>query len=57
MQSENFKEENDAAQRYYEEAKEFTQIVLNEFGNLKTTDAVDKDGNKTVAGQNGWRRI
>ena len=57
LQSENFKEENDAAQRYYEEAKEFTQIVLNEFGNLKTTDAVDKDGNKTVAGQNGWRRI
>lgn len=55
-QSENFKEENDAAQRYYEEAKEFTQKVLNKFGNLKTTDAVDKDGNK-VADKNGWRGI
>ena len=57
LPSETFKDNSDAAQRYYEEAREFTQKVLNKFGNLKTTDAVDKDGNKTVAGQNGWRRI
>lgn len=57
LQSEYFKIENDAAKRYYIEAKEFTNEVINKFGTLKTTDAVDKDGNKTVAGQNGWRRI
>lgn len=59
--SEKYNEESTAAQLYYKKAKEFTYKVKGLSGeyhldNLKTTDAVDSNGNP-IATSNGWRRI
>ena len=59
--SEKYNEDSTAAQLYYKKAKEFTNKVKGVSGeyhldNLKTTDAVDSNGNP-IATSNGWRRI
>lgn len=43
-ESANFKTTNDAGQRYYKEAKEFTDWVSNNLGSLKSSDAVNENG-------------
>ena len=43
----NYKTENDSALRYYDEAKDFTNWVKTNLGDLRTTDAVFENGERT----------
>lgn len=56
--SERYKTISDAAKRYYKEARDFRNRLLNTYklNDLTTYHAVDKLGNK-IAGDNGWRRL
>ena len=55
--SEKFRTSNDAAKRYYKEAKEF-RSRLNVYGlnNLTPQYAVDESGEE-IASANGWRKL
>lgn len=54
-QDTNYLAVNDSAVRYYKEAKEFTDWVQANLGNLRTTDAVyEEDGTTGLANDEGW---
>lgn len=47
-QNTKYEEINDAGQRYYREAKDFTAWVRDKLGSLRPSDAVDEEGKKLV---------
>ena len=54
-QDESYKIQNDAGVRYYQEAKEFTDWVQANLGDLRTSDAVyEEDGSLGLAEKEGW---
>lgn len=58
QRSEKFKINNDSAINYYKEALEFTTWVKNNLGSLRTSDAVNEEGEKIYESENwGDRQI